>query len=109
MLFEAGAQKITFVGGEPMLIPYLRELVSYSKELGMITMLVTNGSRMTPENLDQMQGKLDWIGLSCDTGIPEITKRIGRGGITHINWIQELVKSIHERNIKRIRYESIDL
>ena len=37
MLAEAGAEKITFVGGEPTLCPYLGDLVVAAKRAGLVT------------------------------------------------------------------------
>jgi len=41
-----GFKKITFAGGEPLLCPWLPDLMKTAKELGMTTMIVTNGSRL---------------------------------------------------------------
>ncbi|WP_282071372.1 hypothetical protein [Polaribacter atrinae] len=41
----AGFEKITFAGGEPMLCPWLPKLIKTAKELGLTTMIVTNGSQ----------------------------------------------------------------
>ncbi|MBI4821777.1 MAG: 4Fe-4S cluster-binding domain-containing protein [Deltaproteobacteria bacterium] len=43
----AAFDKITFVGGEPTLCPWLPELVSLAKRRARTTMIVTNGSRLT--------------------------------------------------------------
>ncbi len=70
--------KITFVGGEPTLCPWLPELVRLSKSLGATTMLVSNGTRLTESLLDKLQGCLDWVGLSIDSINPETNIAIGR-------------------------------
>lgn len=59
--------KITFVGGEPTLCPWLLELMQCAKAAGRTTMLVTNGSLLTPERLHKMRGALDWLTLSIDS------------------------------------------
>ena len=46
IMAESGTQKVTFVGGEPTLCPFLGSLIKRAKELGIVTMLVTNGSRL---------------------------------------------------------------
>jgi radical S-adenosyl methionine domain-containing protein 2 len=43
----SGFEKITFAGGETMFYPWLPELIKTAKELGMTTMIVTNGSQLT--------------------------------------------------------------
>ncbi len=60
LLAENGMQKITFVGGEPTLVSYLPDLVKHAFDLGVTTMVVTNGSRISEEYLDKFEGKLDW-------------------------------------------------
>ena len=73
-----GFEKINFAGGEPRLCPWLSDLIIRAKEHGMITSIVTNGSRITDQWLDNLNGSLDWIGLSIDTVDPEKLKRLGR-------------------------------
>jgi radical S-adenosyl methionine domain-containing protein 2 len=46
-LAEFGFEKKTFVGGEPTLCPWLGELIVKAKAMGMVTMLVTNGSNLS--------------------------------------------------------------
>jgi hypothetical protein len=64
MLAAAGASKLTFVGGEPMLHPMLPQLIQAAKEAGLTTCLVTNGSRLTEAWLHDMKPYLDWLALS---------------------------------------------
>lgn len=66
-LLARASRKITFVGGEPTLCPWLPELVKTAKAAGATTMVVTNGSRITPSYLALFEGCLDWIGLSVDS------------------------------------------
>ena len=75
---EVGFEKINFVGGEPTLCPWLPDLIVRAKGHGMTTSIVTNGSRITDQWLDDLNGNLDWIGLSIDTVDPEKSVRIGR-------------------------------
>ena len=80
-LATAGFQKINFAGGEPTLCPWLPDLVTAAKSSGMITAIVTNGSKLTSSYLDSMQDSLDWVTLSIDTIDPEKLKRSGRATI----------------------------
>lgn len=70
--------KITFAGGEPMLCKWLPNLISHSKEVGLTTMIVTNGYLLTEEWIEKQSGKLDWITLSIDSISPKNQKAIGR-------------------------------
>ena len=77
-LSEAGFQKINFAGGEPTLCPWLPDLIRRAKELGLITSIVTNGSRISEEWLDSVKDSLDWVALSVDSVSPELLLRTGR-------------------------------
>lgn len=74
----AGIQKITFAGGEPLLYPYLNQLIVHAKQLGLTTMLVTNGMKLTPLLLDKLVGQLDWVGISIDSFDAKTNLAIGR-------------------------------
>ncbi len=75
---KAGFEKVTFAGGEPTLCPWLPSLIMQAKNHGMVTSIVTNGSKITDQWLDNLNGSLDWIALSIDTVDPEKLKRLGR-------------------------------
>lgn len=77
-LCKAGFSKITFVGGEPTLCPWLADLIEVTKKNFLTTMLVTNGSRLTPEFLQQVKPWLDWVCVSIDSLNPETNKAAGR-------------------------------
>jgi radical S-adenosyl methionine domain-containing protein 2 len=72
------ARKITFVGGEPTLCPFLPQLVGYSKSLGLVTAVITNGTIATPRYLEQFSRILDWVGLSIDGLDQTMNRSIGR-------------------------------
>jgi radical S-adenosyl methionine domain-containing protein 2 len=71
-------QKITFAGGEPLLCPWLPELVRTAHAEGATTMVVTNGSRLRPELLEQLAGRLDWVALSADSASEVTHLKLGR-------------------------------
>ena len=77
-LAAAGFDKINFAGGEPTLCHWLADLILHSKELGLSTSIVTNGSRITPEWLDGVAGCLDWAALSIDTVDPRKLEGLAR-------------------------------
>jgi radical S-adenosyl methionine domain-containing protein 2 len=72
------ARKLTFAGGEPTLCPWLPELIAHAKALGLVTMLVTNGSRCAPDYLRRLAQVLDWLTVSIDSLDPETNRAIGR-------------------------------
>jgi radical S-adenosyl methionine domain-containing protein 2 len=72
------ARKLTFAGGEPTLCPWLPELISHAKARGLVTMLVTNGSRCDTAYLERLAPVLDWITLSIDSLNDTTNRQIGR-------------------------------
>jgi len=100
-LKASGLQKITFAGGEPMLYKHLDAAIEYSKEIGLTTSIITNGSLITRDILDSWKGKLDWIGVSIDTVNPFANNRIGRETRMLQNMkYQELIYKIQVRGFK---------
>jgi radical S-adenosyl methionine domain-containing protein 2 len=77
-LCDFGFKKITFVGGEPTLCPWLYDLIALAKENGVTTMIVTNGSKLNPGYLQQLQGALDWITISIDSVNELVNLKSGR-------------------------------
>ncbi|MBN1640093.1 MAG: radical SAM protein [Anaerolineae bacterium] len=45
--WEVGIPHVTFTGGEATLVPYLRELIEYAEDVGLVTGLLTNGRRLS--------------------------------------------------------------
>ena len=78
MLCQAGFRKINFAGGEPTLLKWLPDLIRHAKSYGLTTSIVTNGSRITQEWLDDLEGCLDIIALSIDSVNQDVQYRIGR-------------------------------
>ena len=77
-LAAMGLQKITFAGGEPTLCPWLPKLIKLAKNLGMTTMIVTNGTGLTDEFLKKVRKYLDWIAISIDSLDPDVNISLGR-------------------------------
>jgi len=76
-----GFQKITFVGGEPTLCPWLSELIYTAKKAGMVTTIVTNDTRLTDAFLNQNKNHLDWIAISVDSLLETTNIKTGRAVI----------------------------
>ncbi len=104
MIAAHGAiRKITFAGGEPTLCPWLPELVAHAKSLGLTTMLISNGTRLTDEYLDLLKGSMDWIGLSIDSLFLERNIQSGRCAPRFIpdeNNYKALVERIHTKGFR---------
>ena len=75
---NAGISKITFVGGEPLLCPWLPDAPAYSKSNGLTTMVVSNGSLLSNRWLDENSSYVDWFAISIDSVNEQTNYAIGR-------------------------------
>ncbi len=102
-LAQAGFNKINVAGGEPTLCPWLPDLIQLAKERGLTTSIVTNGSRITPEWLDQVENSLDWAALSIDTVEQQKLEELGRttkaGPLSEDNYLG-IIDLLRERGIR---------
>ena len=71
--------RLNFAGGEPLLhAKQMPELVRFAHEAGFNTSLITNGSRLTAELLNELAPYMTWLGLSLDSTNTQINQSIGR-------------------------------
>lgn len=99
LVHAAGAQKITFVGGEPTLCPYLPNLLRLARSLGLVSTLVTNGARLE-RVLELAPGCLDWVGLSVDSADEATQAALGRGHGDHVTKSLRLFRLLHSCGIR---------
>jgi radical S-adenosyl methionine domain-containing protein 2 len=99
LLSAAGGEKITFAGGEPTLHPHLGELLAHAKEIGFVTSLVTNGSRLD-ELLDGRASTLDWVALSVDSAIERVQRSLGRGHGNHVARVRALAARCRDLGVR---------
>ena len=104
-LRDAGARKLTFVGGEPTLVRALPNLVGWAEELGMAPMIFTNGTGLTDQLLDRLIPYLTnprhpgAIKLSLDSGEESVEAQLGRGRGSHVSLILRRAGQIRSRGI----------
>lgn len=77
-LKNAGLQKITFAGGEPLLYRHIKDVIIYSHSIGLTTSIITNGSLLDEDWLTEMKPYLNWIGISIDSLFKVTNEQIGR-------------------------------
>lgn len=75
---DAGVEKVTFVGGEPLLCPWLTELLMVATMRGMVTMVVSNGSNMDVGWISRHAHWLRWAAISIDSLDPSVNQQLGR-------------------------------
>lgn len=67
ILHRSGVRYLVITGGEPMLHPNLNDLIRFASGQGMVVLLVTNGSRLTPSSIQALnQSGLSSILISID-------------------------------------------
>lgn len=98
-LASFGCDKLTFVGGEPTLCPFLGELIERAAALGITTSVVSNGERLAPL-IEQHAAALHWIGLSVDSGDETTSQRLGRGSGDHVQRSIELAELARRHEIR---------
>ena len=100
LLARAGIRKINLAGGEPTLSPYLGGLIECGKKCGLTTSIISNGTGITGTFLEKYKDSLDWIGLSIDSGIEEINRKLGRGNGRLVENILNRSRKIREAGIQ---------
>lgn len=64
---ELGALNIALSGGEPMMYPYIYDVISHIKRRNVFSNIITNGSLLTKERVDKLHRHgLDVINLSLE-------------------------------------------
>lgn len=101
-LAEAGIQKITFAGGEPLLYKGLPDVIQYTKSLGITTSIITNGSLLTDDFIYYLRNCLDWIGLSVDSLNMETLQKIGRINAVNYYELVTKIKSYYKLKINTV-------
>ena len=100
LLADSGTEKLNFVGGEPLLCPYIDQLLSISKKAGLATSIVTNATRLTRKFLEDNARNIDWIGISIDSCDENTEKSLGRGIGNHVKLAVSRTKMVKEFGIK---------
>lgn len=90
-LGDLGIEKVNIVGGEPLLYPFVFDIIRIAKNMGFITTLSTNGSLLTSSKIKLLSPYLDWIELPVDSKHEEIEKKLGRGCGNHV---QNIIKAL---------------
>jgi radical S-adenosyl methionine domain-containing protein 2 len=71
--------RLNLAGGEPLLhAGKLPSIVSQARGLGFEVSLISNGSHLNDELLNQLAPQLTWLGISIDSASPATNRAIGR-------------------------------
>lgn len=114
-LVAHGVRRVTFAGGEPTLHPDLARLLSEASALGLVTSIVTNGSRIDQAWLNEHGPYLRWLTLSIDSVLPDGVIKLGRRAGTgtrgrgHLDQVASVAALVHTYNAVRPRQRRIRL
>jgi radical S-adenosyl methionine domain-containing protein 2 len=106
-LSDFGFRKITFSGGEPLLCPFLNELIKFAKQLNLKTCVVTNGSLLNKKWLEENTRNLDWLALSIDS--IQASTNIKSGRVEKMNAINFQDEIYYSNLIKQVRKFNVKL
>lgn len=101
-LSRRGAHYVTFTGGEPLLYPDLLPALTRARQLGLGTLLITNGALLTPQLLkDLSKSGLEGLIISLDAAsAPAHDEHRGLPGLTA--HIRDLLPLAREANLHPI-------
>ncbi len=96
-LHENKTEKIYISGGEPLLYPYIDEVILYANSLGMKVTLATNGLEI-PKHIDAIKKGVQLVSISLD-GIGETHDKFRGVQGAYDNCIK-VFKLLKENNVK---------
>ena len=101
ILAENGVRRVTFGGGEPLLVGALDKALGILKNNGVYTSIHTNGVLLDYGRIDSLNGLVDEIALPIDSMDERVQRMLrGRGfSVTH-RQIPEKAKAITGNGIK---------
>lgn len=70
--------RINLAGGEPLLYPYIFDLIDYINKKNIIVSIITNAFSINKELIDKFKNKVDIIGISVDALDKDTNRKIGR-------------------------------
>jgi MoaA/NifB/PqqE/SkfB family radical SAM enzyme len=96
-LVQLGVTSITFAGGEPLMYPYLLDLIKYANGYDLKINLITNGSllKVNSVNCLKILQYLNKITFSLDSTNNAINENLGRG-INHFEHLKKIIPIVHE-------------
>lgn len=103
-LHEAGVNRITFSGGEPLSYEGIYDLAREANRLGIETFIVTNGDYVNEHNIEEICDLFQRITFSCDSPSPWVNKESGRGedNYEHILYLCHLINQVRPGHIVQI-------
>ena len=96
-LYEIKTEKIYISGGEPLLYPYIDDVILYANSLGIKVTLATNGLEI-PKHIDAIKKGVQLVSISLD-GIGKTHDKFRGVQGAYDNCIK-VFKLLKENNVK---------
>jgi radical S-adenosyl methionine domain-containing protein 2 len=81
--------KLSFAGGEPLVLPWIFKAIRFAKEQGLITELITNGSLLTRQMLQEHSEDLNVLTIDVDSLDTSMSNALGKndGHLARTKWL----------------------
>ena len=97
-LKDMGVRSVTYSGGgEPLIYPYIEEVLKKTLEYGIDLSIITNGQNLKGE-VAKILGKAKWVRVSCDAGDAKTFSKVRK---VPESWFDELADNL--RNFAKIK------
>jgi radical S-adenosyl methionine domain-containing protein 2 len=95
--------RLNLAGGEPLLhAGKLPAIVGQARKLGFDVSMISNGSRLTYDLLEELAPELTWLGISLDSAISATNLAIGRidrrGQLLNLDELSNSLSLVRQRN-----------
>ncbi|OGC10896.1 hypothetical protein A2246_06280 [candidate division WOR-1 bacterium RIFOXYA2_FULL_37_7] len=101
-------KRISFAGGEPMLYPHILNILRYAHDRGLVTALCTNGTRLTEEVIQKLDGITDEIMIPFSSTDPKIAMQMTSYATqSHLTRMEEVFKYILKNTSIGLVVESV--
>ena len=104
-LRKIGVERVIFTGGEPFLRDDLAELLAYSNNLGNYTEVLTNGSLLTNDLIDEFSNYINRIIISLDS-LDQSTQSKNRSSLG-FETILDSISYLSESNGPKVSVRSV--
>ena len=96
-LIDGGLTKIRYIGGEPLLIPHIEDLIQSAYMQGLNTRLSTNGILLEEKRFQKIRNYLNSVAFAFESGSDEVNAHIrGRYGILHREIVVDRIKMVKD-------------
>ena len=107
IMAESGTQKVTICGRRTNSVSILRFFNQASERTRIVTMLVTNGSRLRTQSAKEMIPFLDWISISIDSSDPQINADLGRGSPLYHEYCLDVFEELSKFKHLRLKVNTV--